>query len=93
MDSVTIARHKLDKLTKHTNKKLYELKYSSDEYRELNNEVYDVVLTACIKKRIEFPLIKKSNKVYLDTDNKNLYSILHKLADECNIILDYDSLK
>jgi len=93
MDTLGLAKTKLKRLTSRTEKTLYELKYSSNEYKPLTDKIYGEVLKVCSANKIPFPLIKTQNDIYLDGMNPKLFSILRDLGDNYGIILDYTKIK
>ena len=92
MSSHAIAKTKLKKLTSRTERSLYQLKYSSCEFIPLTDELYTEVLMICTNNKLPFPLIKNQGKIYLNTLDSRLYSVLHELADNYNIVLDYSNV-
>ncbi len=93
MNTHALAKTKLKRLTSRTEKMLYELKYSTNEYKPLTQQTYGEVLTICSDHKLPFPLIKTQNDIFLNGLHPKLFSVLHILGDVHGIVLDYTKIK
>ena len=91
MCNVTIAKNKLQSLTQRTEKDLYALKYESQILMSLNDDTFYKVKMVCNDNNLSCPLYKYSGEVkFRQIDN--LFPILHTLANEYDIYLDYTKI-
>jgi len=97
IDNVLIAKQKMKSLTTIVEKSLYELRYKNSEYNMLNENLYNRLKilcndSTCNEKGLTFPLIRKDGNIYLNSTNEDLFTVLHILADNYEIILDYKQI-
>ena len=97
MSHVSIAKEKVKKLTYRVEKSLYELRYKDSECNVLDEYLYAKLKAlcddeTCNKRGLKFPLVRVNDVIYLDSNNDDLYAVLHLLAKEFDIILDYKKI-
>lgn len=91
MCNITIAKDKLKKLKKRTEKDLYVLKFESMEITLLTEDTFFKVKMICNNNDIPCPLYKHSGKIQFKKSN-DIYNSLHTLAKEHDIFLDYTKI-
>lgn len=97
MDNISIAKKKVKELTIEVEKSLYELRYCDSKCNALTEELYAQLRAicdnkSCENKGLQFPLIRKDGGIYLNSNNEDLFKVLHILATDYNIILDYKQI-
>lgn len=93
-NNVLLAKKMVKDLTVKLEKSLYELRYSDSQYTVLTESLYSQIKimcenSACNEHGLSFPLTRVDGEIYLNANNEDLFKVLHVLANEYNIILDY----
>ena len=91
MGSHIVAKEKIKSLTSKLEKSLYKLKYGDKEFNVLDESLYCRINSIC-ENKYPFPLVKICDQIYLDGNSPQLYCTLAKLAEDYNIILNYEKV-
>jgi hypothetical protein len=92
MCNVSIAKTKLQKLKSRTEKDLYGLKYESMDYLPLTEETFFKVKMVCNSNKLSCPIYKYAGNIRFKNANDTTFTVLHTLAREHNIYLDYTEI-
>jgi hypothetical protein len=90
MSNHIVAKQKVRTLASRIEKSLYKLKYGGGGHNILDDRLYSRISNICIGEGMPFPLVKHNREIYLDITQPELYHILSKLADNHQIILNYE---
>ena len=92
MENASIAKTKLQTLTRRTEKDLYVLRYESSDFMPLTEDTYFTVKSICNENNLDCPLYKYGGEVKFRQTVSDIYAILHTLADDHGIYLDYSKI-
>lgn len=92
MCNVTIAKAKLQLLTSRTEKDLYGLRYESMDFLPLNEDTYFKVKMVCNDNSLTCPIYKYAGTIKFRKAEKDVYGVLHILAKDFDLYLDYTKI-
>jgi hypothetical protein len=92
MSNVAIAKAKLQCLKVRTEKDLYGLEFDSMDFMPLTEDTFYTVKMVCNDNDLICPLYKYRGEVKFRRDDIPIFTILHMLAKEYGIYLDYTKI-
>ena len=89
MCNVSIAKEKLRNLKKSTEKSLYELRYNSETFTELNEETYLTLRDISSESGLDCPVYKYGGEIKFHDTKEWFFDVLNILAVSYGIFLKY----